>query len=143
GSATDSARPSSERQASVASTRPTTRLRSPAASSIVVPPTSPITSAPSASSSVRSPLRTKPPVPSPKSASSGEQPRSRRSCRSARQPRPEAIADAARAHGVAHLLAGGGDRGDVGLRQPRRQLAPLLRQLRPVRGGGERAEQGD
>ena len=36
-------------------------------------------------------------MPSPKSASSGQQPRSRRSWRSARQPSPEAIADSARA----------------------------------------------
>src|SRR5207245_1363113 len=51
----------SERQALSASPRPTVMLRSPAAISIVGPPTSPITVAPSASSAVGSPLTRKPP----------------------------------------------------------------------------------
>ena len=55
-------------------------LRSPAAISIVVPPTSPSTVAPISSSAARSPLSRKPPLPSPNSASSGEQPRSRSGC---------------------------------------------------------------
>ena len=79
------------------SARPTARLRSPAAISIAAPPTSPSRVAPSASRASRSPLTRKPPLPSPKSASSGWQPRSRRGCSSTRQPTPPPIAHSARA----------------------------------------------
>jgi hypothetical protein len=62
-------RRSSERQALSASARPTIRLRSPAAISILAPPTSPIGIAPSSTRAARLPLSRKPPLPSPNSAS--------------------------------------------------------------------------
>jgi hypothetical protein len=88
---------SSESQALSAVPTPIVKLRSPAATSIVVPPTSPSGVAPSDSSASRSPLSRKPPGPSPKSASSGEQPRSRSGWTSTLQPTPPPIAHSARA----------------------------------------------
>ena len=117
--------------------------------------------APSASSSARSPLSRKPPVPSPKSASSGEQPRSRRGWTSTRQPIPAPIADSARAQArppsvtswaeasrpartasrtVAQAAA---TAAMSGCGSPVVELAALLGQLRAGEGGGEGAEQGD
>ncbi len=113
-------------------------------------------SPPSSSRTARSPLTRKPPLASPKSASSGEQPRSRRGWTSTRQPMPPAIAHSARAQArppsltswtrgepagadpLADDRAGGGDRVDVGLRQPGLELAALLGQL----GAGEHRREG-
>ena len=119
---------SSESQALSAVPTPTVKLRSPAATSIVLPPTSPISVAPSASSASRSPLSRKPPGPSPNRASSGEQPRSRSGCRSTRQPRPagdRALGQGAGEAAVADVVGGGelpgADRVADGSRRPRSQ----------------------
>jgi hypothetical protein len=129
-------------------------LRLPAAISIVVPPTSPRKTPPSASSSPRSPLRRKPPLPSPNSASSGEQrllgraaavaqrlqvdlaadpAPDRRLCQGAGEAAVADVVDGGEpvgTDGVAGDGAGSRHRGDVRLRQALVELAALLGQLR-------------